>query len=188
MTLGQKIFELRKKNNLSQEQLWEKIDVTRQTISNWELDETSPNPDQLKKLSKVLNVSIDELLDNDIKNIVEEKISNTEKLAGIIIKILKFLGIGFIVLLVIDIIAFIVFASFRSYNTKSSITSNIKLECSIDKNDYLISVGSDGYFNCSNCSIEIQKELEENYIDYGDLKQTNKNIIEYFKNNNGICK
>ena len=188
MTLGQKIFELRKKNNLSQEQLGEKIDVTRQTISNWELDETSPNPDQLKKLSKVLNVSIDELLDNDIKNIVEEKISNTEKLAGIIIKILKFLGIGFIVLLVIDVIAFITFSTIRSHSVKSSLTANIKLECSIQENDYIVSVGSDGYFNCSNCSMEIQKELLDKYVDYGNLKETNKNIIKYFKNNNGICK
>ena len=67
MKLGEKILELRKKNGFSQEQLGEKINVTRQTISNWELGETSPNPEQLKLLSKVLNVSIDELLDNDIK-------------------------------------------------------------------------------------------------------------------------
>ena len=58
MKLGEKILELRKKNGFSQEQLGEKINVTRQTISNWELGETSPNPEQLKLLSKVLNVSI----------------------------------------------------------------------------------------------------------------------------------
>jgi len=50
---------------MSQEQLAEKINVTRQTISNWELGETSPNPDQLKQLSKELNISIDKLLDNE---------------------------------------------------------------------------------------------------------------------------
>ena len=44
MKLGDKILELRKKQGLSQEELGEKIDVTRQTISNWELGETSPNP------------------------------------------------------------------------------------------------------------------------------------------------
>ena len=47
MKLGEKILELRKKNALSQEQLGEKLEVTRQTISNWELGETSPNPEQL---------------------------------------------------------------------------------------------------------------------------------------------
>ena len=69
MKLGENIFKLRKDLKLSQEQLAEKVDVTRQTISNWELGETSPNPEQLKLLSKTLKVSIDELLNNG--NIVE---------------------------------------------------------------------------------------------------------------------
>ena len=73
--LGKKLLELRKKKGLSQEELGERIDVTRQTISNWELDVTSPNPEQLKKLSKELNISIDELLDNDIQNVIEKKVT-----------------------------------------------------------------------------------------------------------------
>ena len=48
MTLGQNILKMRKKSGLSQEELGDKVGVTRQTISNWELDETTPNPDQLK--------------------------------------------------------------------------------------------------------------------------------------------
>ena len=79
MKLGDNIFKLRKDCKLSQEQLAEKVDVTRQTISNWELGETSPNPEQLKLLSKALNVSIDELLNNDIKQVLVEKVNNTEK-------------------------------------------------------------------------------------------------------------
>lgn len=54
MNLGDKILQLRKKNGLSQEQLGEKVDVTRQTISNWELGETTPSPEQLKKCQKHL--------------------------------------------------------------------------------------------------------------------------------------
>ena len=77
MKLGDKILELRKKNGFSQEDLGEKIGVTRQTISNWELGETAPNPEQLKLLSKYLNVSIDELLDNEIHNVLVHKVSNT---------------------------------------------------------------------------------------------------------------
>ena len=86
MNLGKKILELRKKKGLSQEELGERINVTRQTISNWELGETSPNPVQLKLLSKELNVSIDELLDNDVKDVLVEKVSNTEKLSKLILK------------------------------------------------------------------------------------------------------
>ena len=107
MNLGDKILQLRKKSGLSQEQLGEKVDVTRQTISNWELGETAPNPEQLKKMSKAFNVSIDEILDNDSKDFLMNKISNTEKLAGIIIKILKVIGIVIVIYIIFMIIAVI---------------------------------------------------------------------------------
>lgn len=107
MKLGENIFKLRKEYNLSQEQLAEKINVTRQTISNWELGETAPNPEQLKLLSKELNISIDELLNNDIKQVLVEKVSNTEKLAKIIIKILKILGIIFVLGFVVGIFSLV---------------------------------------------------------------------------------
>ena len=94
--------------------LADKIFVTRQTISNWELNETSPNTEQLKLLSKSFNISIDDLLDNEIKTVLVEKISNTEKLAGIVIKILKVLGIAFAALFTIDVIALIVFILIRT--------------------------------------------------------------------------
>lgn len=108
MSLGQNILDLRKKSGLSQEQLGEKVDVTRQTISNWELEETSPNPNQLKLLSKALNVSVDDLIDNDIHNVVLSKVNITEKQTKTIKKILKGILIGLVSLLIIDIIAFII--------------------------------------------------------------------------------
>ena len=105
MSLGQNILNLRKKNGLSQEELGEKVNVTRQTISNWELDETSPNPEQLKLLSKALNISVDELIDNDL---LLTKLKITEKRQEKIRKILKGILVGFIVFLVVDIIAFVI--------------------------------------------------------------------------------
>lgn len=110
MSFGAKISELRKKEKLSQEALAEKLNVTRQTISNWELDETTPDIIQAKELSKIFKISLDELVDNDVQNVLVEKVSNTEKLAGMTIKIIKFIGIAFAVMLVIDIITFIVFS------------------------------------------------------------------------------
>ncbi len=109
MNIGNKIYTLRKKANLSQEELALKLSVTRQTISKWELGETSPDIKQAKELSKIFKISLDELCDNDIKDIMQEKISNTERLAGLTIKILKVMGILFVILLIIDIISFIFF-------------------------------------------------------------------------------
>ena len=63
--IGAFLKSLRKEKGLSQEKLAEQINVTRQTISNWELGETAPNPEQLILLSKVLDKSIDELVGNE---------------------------------------------------------------------------------------------------------------------------
>ena len=109
MDLGSKIFKLRKKENLSQEELAEKMNVTRQTISKWELNETTPDIKQAKELSKIFTISLDELTDNDISSMVVEKISNTEKLAGLVLKLLKWFGIGFLIIFFIDFIVLIIY-------------------------------------------------------------------------------
>ena len=109
MDLGKKILELRKKENLSQEQLAEKINVTRQTISKWELNETTPDIKQANELSRLFKISLDELTENDITTLVMQKVSNTEKLAGLVLKVSKWLGVCFLITLVIDIISFIIF-------------------------------------------------------------------------------
>ena len=109
MDLGKKILELRKKENFSQEQLAEKMNVTRQTISKWELNETKPDIKQAKELSRLFKISLDELTENDMTTLVMQKVSNTEKLAGLVLKVSKWLGVCFLITLVIDIISFIIF-------------------------------------------------------------------------------
>lgn len=56
------LFALRKKNNLTQDELAEKLFVTRQAVSRWESGETTPNSETLKLLSKLFDVSINTLL------------------------------------------------------------------------------------------------------------------------------
>ncbi len=56
------ILELRTKKGLSQEELAEKVFVTRQAVSRWETGETVPNTETLKLLSKLFDVSINTLL------------------------------------------------------------------------------------------------------------------------------
>lgn len=109
MGLGNKILTFRKKENITQEELAEKLNVTRQTISKWELEETAPDIEQAKQLAQIFKVSLDELVDNDVKDLLIEKVSNTEKLAGMIIKIMKVGGIILFTLFIIDIIIFLSF-------------------------------------------------------------------------------
>lgn len=66
MSLGNSLFNARKKSGLSQEEVAEKLGVSRQTISKWELDETLPDIQQSKKLSNLYHLTLDELIDFDI--------------------------------------------------------------------------------------------------------------------------
>ncbi len=64
MTLGEKIRKARLENGLTQEQLSEKMMVSRQAITKWEADKGLPDISNLKLLAQLLNVSIDYLLDD----------------------------------------------------------------------------------------------------------------------------
>ena len=61
------IVRLRNQNNMTQEELAEKVFVTRQAVSRWETGETTPNIEALKQLSALFNVSINTLLGSDKK-------------------------------------------------------------------------------------------------------------------------
>ena len=67
MTAGEKIQKYRKDLNLSQEELGQKLLVSRQTISLWEKDQTVPTIDNLMRLSEIFEISVDEILNSENK-------------------------------------------------------------------------------------------------------------------------
>lgn len=71
MTLGEKIKKARKEHRLSQEQFAEKLCVSRSAVAKWETDKGTPDIENLKAISSLLNVSIDYLLDDGEKEITE---------------------------------------------------------------------------------------------------------------------
>ena len=92
MKFNEKLVKLRKENLLSQEELAEKLGVTRQTISKWELEQTTPDMDKLSQMAKLFNVSVDELLneaDEPTKtNKASDKNNNKKNTAIVIILII----------------------------------------------------------------------------------------------------
>ena len=78
MKIGNNLFKARKKSGLSQEDVAEKLGVSRQTVSKWETDETLPDILQAKKMARLYNLTLDELInvDIDVKEI-EEVIEKT---------------------------------------------------------------------------------------------------------------
>ena len=69
MTFGEKLKKLRTDNELTQDELAEKIFVTRTAISKWETDKGYPSIESLKQLSSLFHIGIDELIsDTDVEN------------------------------------------------------------------------------------------------------------------------
>ena len=189
MSLGEKILKLRKKKGLSQEELGDKINVTRQTISNWELGETSPNPNQLKLLSRELGVSIDELLDNDIKDIVVEKVSNTEKLSKTILTILKVILYIVISIIVIWIILIIARSIVKTNKETSSNKLDKTIHCSLYGEEHSFGIR---YYELTGEPIELGGDTYfSDILDLGKYDDANQifNVInDYVKKNGGTCK
>lgn len=155
------------------------VGVARQTISKWELGETAPDIKQAKILAQIFNISLDELTDNDVKELLIEKVSNTERLAGIVIKILKVMGILIIVWILFFVLSIAVFSFARKNVTAKSELTYITLEDYIGETKCSVEVGEDGTFKCSGLNSEIEKEIRE-LVNFDDLEETEENILEYF--------
>ena len=183
MEFENRLYELRKQKGLSQEELASRLDVTRQTVSKWELGETAPDIKQAQILSQIFNISLDELTGNDTKGVIYEKVSNTERLAGTVIRILKTLGIFFIAFVIVSVIIFVIsIIAFSNLREEVSFENNVEKVTFtevVGEETYTITIGSDGYFEGIGMSDEIKEELME-LIVVGDLPTSEDNITDYF--------
>lgn len=94
MSLGQRLTELRKSKKMSQEEVAEELNVTRQTISKWETDQSTPDFDKIVPLCKLFEISSDELLTGK-KKAVEKidfnlKENKQKRTMGLVISILLY--------------------------------------------------------------------------------------------------
>ena len=190
MEIGNNIFNLRKNAGYSQEELAEKMNVSRQTISKWELSETSPDLKDAKKLSQIFNVSLDDLACNDIKDILITKVSNTEVLAGMIIKILKVLGVIIVSALVGLIFMFLLFR-FLDKDDSIMVSSTTAAYCLVDgKREIYEAYETRDKPNIIEYSTSDNRTLEEMGIDISQYKNKDKlihDVINYVENHGGKC-
>ena len=106
MSLGQRLIELRKEKHLSQEEVAEKLNVTRQTISKWETDQSMPDFDKILPLCELFEISTDELLtgrkeqlERQKEEIIDTRENKKKRTIGLVTGImLYFLSIVWILL------------------------------------------------------------------------------------------
>ncbi|SKC92314.1 helix-turn-helix domain-containing protein [Maledivibacter halophilus] len=111
MSLSIRLQELRKKANLSQEELAEKLELSRQAISKWESEQSKPDINNIIKLSEIYNVSTDYILkgpemadnlENDVRQENDTILGGTNRkfVHGIIWYILGIFGMASLYILI----------------------------------------------------------------------------------------
>lgn len=121
MDFNNRLYELRKQKGLSQEELANRVNVSRQTISKWEVGDSTPDMEKLIALSDLFGISLDELVSgkspqaaenpvkkSEVAQVLEEKVLTAEnkKKAK---KGLKIAGIVAGILLAVDVISMVVY-------------------------------------------------------------------------------
>lgn len=179
--LGNKIQKLRKENNLTQEELAEKIDVTRQTISKWELNESTPDIIYSKKLAETFNISLDELLEISLEEQLMKKIDNNSNISKLILVSLIIIGIltaGLLVILIINN------DKYNSSNYSKAIDREVK--CELNGNTYIRSYSfyekTGHIFQIDGNDFDFIEELDDT-----DYYIAIKQIEEYFSSKGSTC-
>jgi len=120
MDFNERLLSLRKEKALSQEELGSELKVSRQTISKWELGETTPEMDKLILISDLFNISLDELVKGkgsreiNLKETDASEIKHSEPKKGIYDIICLIVKI-FSVVLLIDVLSMIMYFIFKGF-------------------------------------------------------------------------
>lgn len=186
--LGEKIISERKKCKLSQEDLAEKLGITRQTISNWELNETSPDLKQASKLCDIFKLSLDELTGKE--NDILTKLDKTESNSKLIIKLVKTVGItlGTLIFILLCIVSIYIYST--NYYTAEPTATGEGRFCYYNgkiSNYTVMKNNSDGSLSYDVGDINIINDLDLYNIKTGDPKEVLEKIVKYIKDNGGTC-
>ena len=120
MEFNNRVYQLRKQKGFSQEELASRLNVSRQTVSKWEIGDSTPDMEKLAAISDLFEVSLDELILGkqtqvtkredaapSVGQVLQEKVL-TPKNGEIAKKVLKWLGIGFGVVMLIEVVSMII--------------------------------------------------------------------------------
>ena len=178
MELGNLILKYRKQNNLSQEELAKEIGVTRQTISKWELNETSPDLKQAAKLAELFEISLDELILKQNNELKKHKTNSKFKKIALICHFMVWL-------LIIEGVAILFY--YFGYNLTIA-RGSFAVVCTLDEEEYGFNITYDDTHDI--LMTEGSEYFFENIYD----RKKHKNAVElltdinnHFKEKGGYC-
>ena len=176
MKFNEKLIELRRKQGLSQEELGYRLNVTRQTVSKWELGQTTPEMEKLIEMGKLFNISVDELVNDseittNVNPIIEDQPIREEKTKSN--KVLIIIVVALIV--VILLIVYKIFSSIFSFDWFNKASDKVKQE----QGNFV-----EDAFEIVKDAAELQDQIMEN-VNKNEEEQHNinmENMIEEMEN------
>ena len=189
MKFNERLTQLRKKEGLSQEELGYKLNVTRQTVSKWELGQTKPEMDKLTEISQLFNISVDELISEseettntaDINSIIEDKPIGNESSKGnnkaIIIVVIIVATV-----LILGVLGVLLFGSFVNniFNKAEGMSQNI-IGGSLSFFDKIGGISDDQMNMMDNNQNYFDKILDEYEEQVNEMKEEDNKTGEEFK-------
>ena len=158
MKFNEKLIELRKKEGLSQEELGYKLNVTRQTVSKWELGQTTPEMDKLVEMSKVFKVSVDELIKESETTVnpnptIEKQQVKKGNFREMFIKVLLIVALIFVLILVVTKISTILS---NKWNDEKE-----KIEKQEEREDKIYNTVFDAFDNMNQGLDDVKQEVQK---------------------------
>lgn len=184
--LGDNIRKYRKINNLSQDELAEKLEVTRQSISLWETGQTQPSLDSIIALSKLFNVSTDELLKEDEPGTSYSNVSGSGHMNSKPPKrkkplLLLIIGLILIIALLITVIVFIGNNSNSNNPDISSDTQSVSSFISSNESKNVTSQHTSSKTSSKNSQSTVTSEAKTSTSE-AVKTETKKDLFGYLKN------
>ena len=180
MKFEEKLMKLRKQNAWSQEELAEKLDVTRQTISKWELGQTTPDTENLNKIATIFGITVNELLDENTNITRDESKKDVNKSRTIKVTIL-------VIILVLILIGVAAIALNKMYNKKAEEKDKVSI-IQMFKDNSLSDIFNKAFNTINEQSEKINKQTEKINEEAEKIKQEAERIkqdVEKAKNEQG---
>lgn len=161
MSFGSNLENLRKQKGWSQDKLADKLHISRQAISKWENGTSKPDIDNVKSISNIFSIGIDELLDNELPDRAAKLDVEKEEKKENVIQVIKYMIIAVVLIYLISVIG--------KFISLLTIVNGIQKYANLDNYHYVITTYEDNeitkkeeYWYDDNISKSIDTIYEEN--------------------------
>lgn len=200
--LGENIKILRKRRGYSQETLAQQLNVVRQTVSKWEKGISVPDADMLTRLAELFEVTVGELLGENIENkadainmnevavqleVLNEQLANQSRRRR---KIVKGIMLGILIIVVLAIAVYIIaFVAFMPRYTQYTVdeTMTTELLCTLDGQEYIYEITYDDQYRIISAGGDAFIADHVQTENYDDANVLVAQIEDYFMERGGTC-